>query len=384
MLFKQIPGNQLIKKQLIKSVKQSRIGHAQLFSGGSGSAKLALAIAYARYINCEKRGAIDSCGKCNSCIKYNSLSHSDLHLTFPVLKLKSAKTAVSDDFVALWREAILKNPYLSANDWVDFFSADNKSGNTGAIYKDEANLLHKKLSLKNFESPYRIVLIWMPELMNKQTSSKLLKILEEPPVGTVFLLVSQSPFKLLPTVYSRLQHTRINDFSISDMLEFFKKDNVSAEKIKTIHQIADSDLGKMIQLLQVDSSEGAFFNHFKLWMRLTYKSDVVNISKWLEDISIMGRNYQKLFLSYAIKMIRECLIFNFASKSLLKQKNVKEQAFISKFAPFINGQNSVVIVEELEKAIQAVNRNANSKILLFDLSLKMAKFLKKEYKFAIE
>ena len=383
MLFKQIPGNQLVKKQLIKSVKQGRISHAQLFSGSSGSAKLALAIAYARYINCEKREAIDSCGKCNSCIKYNSLSHSDLHLTFPVLKLKGAKTAVSDDFVALWREAILKNPYLSVNDWVDFFNTDNKAGNPGYIYKDEANLLNKKLLLKNFESPYRIVLIWMPELMNKEASNKLLKLLEEPPAGTVFLLASQSPFKLLPTVYSRLQHIRINDFSISNMLEFFKKDNVDPEKIKTIHQIVGSDLGKMIQLLQVDSNEGVFFNHFKLWMRFTYKSDVVNISRWLEDISVMGRNYQKLFLSYAIKIIRECIIFNYASKSLLKQ-NEKEQAFISKFAPFINGQNTVVIVEELEKAIHAINRNANSKILLFDLSLKMAKFLKKEYRFAIE
>tara|TARA_B100000427_G_scaffold328769_1_gene342740 strand:+ start:701 stop:1852 length:1152 start_codon:yes stop_codon:yes gene_type:complete len=383
MLFKEIPGNFLIKNQLIASVKKNRISHAQLFTGNSGSAKLALAFAYARYINCEDKLSEDSCGKCSPCIKYNSLSHSDLHLIFPVLKLGGAKSAISDDFINLWREWVLNNVYFSLNDWIDFFSSENKAGNTGAIYKDEANALRKKLSLKNFESQYRVVLIWMPETMNAETSNKLLKLLEEPPFGTVFLLVSESPKKLMPTVYSRLQQTRVNNFSADDMVEFFKTENISAEKIDILRHITGSDLGKMIQLLREDGEEKTLFADFTLWMRAAYKVDILKISSWLDSISVMGRKYQKIFLSYVIKMVRECLVFNFADKSLLRASE-KELVFISKFAPFINGDNSVLIVEELEKAIQSINRNANSKILLFDLSLKMAKFLKVKRKFAIE
>lgn len=383
MLFKEIPGNFLIKNQLIASVKKNRISHAQLFTGNSGSAKLALAFAYARYINCEDKLSEDSCGKCSPCIKYNSLSHSDLHLIFPVLKLGGAKSAISDDFINLWREWVLNNVYFSLNDWIDFFSSENKAGNTGAIYKDEANALRKKLSLKNFESQYRVVLIWMPETMNAETSNKLLKLLEEPPFGTVFLLVSESPKKLMPTVYSRLQQIRVNNFSADDMVEFFKAENISAEKIDILRHITGSDLGKMIQLLREDGEEKTLFADFTLWMRAAYKVDILKISSWLDSISVMGRKYQKIFLSYVIKMVRECLVFNFADKSLLRASE-KELVFISKFAPFINGDNSVLIVEELEKAIQSINRNANSKILLFDLSLKMAKFLKVKRKFAIE
>ena len=383
MLFKEIPGNHLIKEQLIGSVRHNRISHAQLFSGNSGNAKLTLALAYASYINCDDKLPDDSCGKCPSCIKYNSLSHPDLHLIFPVLKLGGAKSAISDDFINDWRGFILNNPFGSLNDWIDFFSPENKSGNPGIIYKDEAYSLHKKLSLKNYEAPYRSVLIWMPEAMNTETSNKLLKLLEEPPYGTIFLLVSERPNKLLSTVYSRLQHIKVNNFTIDDVRTFFKKENLSIESIKNLNHIADSDLGKMIQLLKEKNQDIGLFDDFTSWMRITYKADVIGISTWLDLISGMGRKHQKTFLSYAIKMIRECLIFNFANKSLLKT-NEKEVVFISKFAPFIHEKNSVLIIEELERAIRSINRNANSRILLFDLSLKMATFLKVKRKFAVE
>ena len=211
----------------------------------------------------------------------------------------------------------------------------------------------------------------------------MLKLFEEPPAGTVFLLVSESPNRLLPTITSRLQTTRVNDFSIEDMIRFFKKDNLNIEKIKQLKNLTDADLGKMIQLLEDDVEGMDLFDDFLSWTRLTYKMDVVNISKWVDYISTKGRKYQKLFLSYAIKMIRECLVFNFASKGLLKT-NKKETAFVSKFAPFIHEDNSVIIVEELEKAIKGINRNANAKILLFELSLQIVKFLKVKRKFAIK
>ena len=382
MLFKEIPGNNAVKKQLLSSVKNNRISHAQLFSGNSGSAKLALAFAYARYLNCDNKSDQDSCGKCPSCLKYNTLSHPDLHLIFPVLKLGQANVAVSDNFVNVWRDFILKNSYGSLNSWIDSFGIENKTGEKGSIYKDEANSIHKKLALKNFEAPYRVVLIWMPEQMNTEASNKLLKLFEEPPFGTVFLLVSEKPSILLPTIISRLQKIHIFDFSTEDMIEFFKKDNLSVERIKQLRNLTDSDLGKMIQLVEEDIQAIDLFDDFSSWMRLAYKTDVVNISKWVDSISTMGRKHQKLFLSYAIKMIRECLIFNFANKALLKT-NEKESDFISKFAPFIHEDNSIIIIEELEKAIKAINRNANAKMLLFELSLQMIKFLKVKRKFAI-
>ena len=382
MFFKEIPGNNKIKKELIKGVKTNRISHAQLFSGNNGSGKLALAFAYARYLNCIEKLNEDSCGKCTSCIKYNTLSHPDLHLIFPVLKIGGVKTAVSDDFINKWREFILKNVYGSLNDWVDTFGAENKTGEGGFIYKDEAVSLHKKLSLKNFEAVYRIVLIWMPEQMDIKTSNKLLKILEEPPKGTVFLVVSEKPNKLLPTIVSRLQKTRIKDFTIDDLVCFFKNDKISVKTIKQLKNTVGPDLGKISLLLEKGVEEADLFYNFSSWMRFAYKIDVVNISKWVDSISEMGRKHQKIFLSYSIKMIRECIIFNYANKHLLNA-NEKEIIFISKFAPFIHEQNSVLIIEELEKAIHSTKRNANAKILFFSLSLQLAKYLKVKRKFAI-
>jgi len=381
MLFKDIPGNGLIKKQLIGSVKKNRVSHAQIFSGNFGSAKLALSLAYARYLNCEKKSEEDSCGKCFSCIKYNSLTHPDLHLIFPVLKTGGAKVVVSDSFVSKWREEILKNPYQSINNWIDSFGAENKKGEKGLIYKDEVNLIHKKLALKNFEGRYRVVLIWGPEQMSTETSNKVLKLFEEPPFGTVFLLVSEKSMSLLPTILSRLQKTQVYDFDTQDLIGFFKTKGIREERTKELVSLTNSDLGKMIQIALEEGEEIDLLGDFSLWMRLAYKKDVIGISQWAESIALQGRKRQKRFLVYAIKMIRECLIFNFGNKSFLKT-NKKETRFISNFAPFIHENNTVDIVEELEKSIGAIKRNANAKILLFELSLQIIKFLKVKRKFA--
>ncbi len=380
MLFKEIPGNKIVKERLIATVNKNRVSHAQIFSGRSGSAKLALALAYARYLNCDKKLKTDSCGKCSSCLKYNTLSHPDLHLVFPVLKTSGSKTAISDNFVGLWRDFILNNVYGSLNDWIDLLGKDNKIAERVEIYKDDAISIYKKLSLKNFEAGYRVILIWMPEQMNTAASNKVLKILEEPPKKTMFLLVSENPNRLLPTINSRLQKTDINDFSIQDLMLVFK-DKINKEEIQRIRDITNADLGKMIQL--IEGREGAdIFNNFSSWMRLVYKVDILNITKWVDAISSLGRKYQKMFLSYSINMIRECLIFNFANKSLLKTQKT-ERVFISKFSLFIHEDNSVMIVEELEKSIKEINRNANAKILFFELSLQMVRLLKVKRKFAI-
>ncbi len=380
MLFKDITGNDLVKKQLIDAVANNRISHAQLFSGKSGNAKLALAFSYAQYLNCENKSETDSCNNCSSCLKYKNLSHPDLHLIFPVLKVNGIKNPISDSFVNKWRELVLENKFIDINDWIDTFGVENKTGQQGSIYIDEATSIQRKLSLKNYEAEYRVVLIWLPEKMNLTVSNKLLKLLEEPPKGTVFILVSEDANSLLPTIISRLQTLNVLDFTIEDVVDYF--DEVTLEKAKQLKNITDSDFGKMKKIL--DDTEGLLdlFDEFSSWMRLAYRMDVSALSKWVDKIASMGRKHQKLFLSYAIKMIRECLILNFGSSNLLKT-NEKEYAFISKFSPFIHEGNSVNIIEELEKSIKAINRNANAKILFFELSLQMVKFLKVKRKFAV-
>ena len=381
MLFKDIIGNNAVKKQLTEAVKNNRISHAQLFSGKSGSAKLALALAYSQYLNCENKTENDSCGFCSSCLKFSNLSHPDLHLIFPVLKVNGVKTPTSDGFVNQWRELILSNQYISINDWINSFGTENKTGQQGSIYIDEAASIQRKLSLKNYEAEYRVVLIWMPERMNLTVANKLLKLLEEPPKGTIFILVSEDANNLLPTIISRLQTLKIPDFTTEDIVHYFG--GITLEKAKQLKNISDADLGKMIKIHKGTEGILDLFEEFSAWMRLVYKMDVGGISKWVDKISTMGRKHQKLFLSYAIKMIRECLILNFANSSLLKT-NEKEHTFISKFSPFIYEENSVMIVEELEKSIKSINRNANAKILFFELSLKMVKFLKVKRKFALK
>jgi DNA polymerase-3 subunit delta' len=383
MLFKEIIGNNSVKKQLIEGVRNNRVSHAQLFSGKSGSAKLALALAYAQFLNCENRSAVDSCGICSSCLKFNNQSHPDLHLVIPVLKTKEVQKPVSDHFIGQWRNFIANNYYGSLNGWIDSFGTENKSGQQGTIYKDEANNIHKKLSLKNYEAEYRVVLIWMPERMNLEVSNKLLKLFEEPPKGTIFLLVTENTNQLLPTIISRLQTIKVSDFTEEDIVNHFSGHSLSLEKAKQLRNLTNADLGKITQILEDNEGDLDLFSDFSVWMRLTYKMDVQGISKWVDNLSLKGRKQQNLFLSYAIKMVRECLIYNFASDTLLKT-NENEFAFLTKFSPFIHEENSVMIFEKLEESIKAINRNANAKILFFELSLQMVKFLRLKRKFAIK
>lgn len=383
MLFKEIIGNNSVKKQLIEAVRNNRISHAQLFSGKSGSAKLALALAYAQFLNCENRTTVDSCGICSSCLKFNNLSHPDLHLVIPVLKTKEVQKPVSDHFIGKWRDFITNNYYGSLNGWIDSFGTENKTGQQGTIYKDEANNIHKKLSLKNYEAEYRVVLIWMPERMNLEVSNKLLKLFEEPPKGTIFLLITENTNQLLPTIISRLQSIKIADFTAEDIVNYFGEKVLSLEKAQQLRNLTNADLGKITQILEDKEGELDLFSDFSVWMRLTYKMDVQGISKWVDNLSFKGRKQQNLFLSYAIKMVRECLIYNFASDTLLKT-NENEFAFLTKFSPFIHEENSVMITEKLEESIKVINRNANAKILFFELSLQMVKFLRLKRKFAIK
>ena len=321
MLFKEVIGLEKIKKELVYGVAKKRIAHAQLFNGPKGSGKLALAIAYARFINCNSPKENDSCQECSSCLQFSKLSHPDFHVLYPVIKTANNKTPQSSDSVSKWTEYVLKNPYLSLNQWSDVYKeefleklSDKKKEAT--IYSHQIKEINKKLSLKIFSAKYRVVLIWMPEKMNVETSNKLLKIFEEPPKGTVFLLVSETPKKLLATVMSRLQEVKINDFTIEDKKEFLNKYNLTGDQLELLKSSIDLDFGKVIQLLNEDLQEIGLLEEFSAWMRFAYKTDILGIVKWVDVISTSGRKQQIAFLSYAIKIIRECLIFNYTKRKV--------------------------------------------------------------------
>ena len=379
MLFKEIPGNKIVKKELINSVTKNRIAHAQLFLGKSGNAKLALAIAFAQFLNCEERGETDSCNSCHSCLMYNSLSHPDLHLVFPVLKINKIKNPVSDNFISQWREIVSDNPYLSLTDWYKYFDAENKQG---AIYKHEAQQLQKKVALKNYESAYRVILIWMPEKMNLTCANKLLKLIEEPPKGTFFLMASEDFEKLLPTITSRMQIVKTKPFSTEEIISFLEtQKGIIKEKALTIAAIANGNINKAINLSQNEIKENGLLKDFQKWMQICYKVNLLELVSWTENIAKKGREHQKEFLQYALKIIRACLILNINNQSILKLQK-EEENFVSNFASFIHGKNSISIFERLEKSVYGIERNANPKILFYELSLQMMRLLKVKCKLA--
>ena len=378
MLFKDISGNEDVKKELFEAVKKNRIAHAQLFLGSRGDAKLPLSLAFAQYLNCEQKANNDSCNKCHSCQMYNTLSHPDLHFVFPVLKTNNIKNPTSDNFVKNWREAIIKNPYISLNEWYDSLGSENKQG---AIYKGEAENIQKKTSLKNFEAAFRIFIFWMPEKMNSVTANKLLKLIEEPPKGTFFFLISENSDQLLPTIISRVQTVKIKKFSNNNIVEYLqKKHNITKEKANKIARIVSGNLSRAIYICKNEPNQN-FLKEFQNWMQICYKAKIIEIANFIDKITKIGRENQKVFLYESLRIIRECLLVNTHNDGLQKKQKLEEK-FIRNFAPFIHESNSIEIFERLEKAIKNIERNANPKILFYELSLQMMRLLKVKRKFA--
>ncbi len=382
MLFKSIPGNLKLKQELFETISKQRIGHTMLFYGETGCAKLALALAYAQMINCENQQSDDSCGQCSSCLKFSAFLHSDVHFIFPVWKIKN-KLSISDSFINEWRTFLKTNKYGNINDWFDFIASENKINQQGKIYKDEADALRQKLVLKNYEARYRVILIWMPENMEQRTSNKLLKTFEEPPLKTVFILVSENPSKLLPTINSRLIKYKVDNFVAEDVEKQFSKHKISIEMATRLNVLTCGDFGKIKQIIKQENTNEKLLETFKFWVRLCYRNNILEASNFVNIIAQHNKKLQKNFLSYAIKIVRDSLIYNFANQSLA-QANIEELEFLKNFSPFVHEENSVLIVEELEKAIKSIDRNANFKILFFELSLQMMGFLKVKRKFALK
>lgn len=365
MQFKDIVGHGALKQSLIKTINEGRISHAQMFLGAEGSGALPLALAYIQYLFCVNKSEIDSCGNCSQCHRIAKLSHPDVHFVYPVALSKEKGVEKSSDLFREWTEAFGSDPYLSLADWMDFIGAENKQP---AIAVEESKDILHKISLMAMEGSYKTMIIWMPEKMNLPTANKLLKILEEPPDKTLFILVSESA-QMLSTILSRTQLTKVlrceeNELSVA-LKQFHGLSDDAALGIAKACE-GNYRLAQMMAKGEVDAE----FNmqRFQQWMRLCLNLDGLKLSEWINEVATTGREKQKQFLAFAIKTVRQSILLGLNYPSGI---NPADQDFLNKFSPFINYENGAVIAEELNNAYYAIERNAHTKILFMSLSIKI-------------
>ena len=367
MLFKDIIGQEEAKERLIREAKEGKIAHARLFCGNEGVGKLPLAIAYAQYLSCEHPTDNDSCGVCPNCVKYNKLIHPDLHFVFPVIKKKN-KDTISDDYLQEWREILNSSPYLNLNMWLKEMGAENQQAQ---IYVKESDEIIRKLNLKSSQGGYKVMIIWLPEKMNVECSNKLLKLLEEPPTQTIFILISEEPDMLLPTIQSRVQRFNIHAIDKEKIAETLCLNyGLEPNDAKNIAHRCQGNFLKALETIHLNEDNQFYFEEFVSLMRLAYQRKIREIKQWSDNIAAIGRERQKNFLAYIQRMLRESFIYNFHTPDI-SYLSGEEQKFSSRFSPFINEGNVISIMEELSIAEQHIGQNVNAKMVFFDLALKM-------------
>ena len=380
MYFKEVLGHKKLKKLLMQSIRESTVPHAQLFLGPKGSANLALALAFAQYVACKNKQQDDACGICTSCVKHLKFVHPDLHFVFPVATTSNVKNKpLSKNFLIEWRSLLDDNPYFSLFDWLKHIGVENKQG---LISVEESVHVLKDLSLKPYEGETKIMLIWMPEKMNIQASNKLLKIIEEPPQKTLFLLVAESTENMLATVLSRTQLLKVPRYSDQEVLNYLTNLGVEQAKAKMISNLVDGNINEALQLAEhVEDSEQNTLN-FIQWMRLCFSAlqvkDIDKLVQWSEMMAKAGRENQKSFLLFASNVMRDALLKNYGVEKMIKMNVSGHNFTMEKFAPFIHAENCMQITSELNMAQLHIERNANPKILFLDTSFKIARLIHKK------
>ena len=382
MQFCEIIGHETVKNHLRQAVCEGRIPHAQLFTGPAGVGKLALAIAYAQYVACPNRTAEDSCGKCPTCLQYSKLQHPDLHFAFPIIKTESAD--VCDAFLDKWRELLLKDKYFDIEDWYRVMGSETKQG---MIYDKESSEIIRKLSLKSFSNGYKVMIIWQADKMNPRCANKLLKLLEEPPTMTLFLLISEHPEQLLSTIVSRVQEVRVPRMSEQEIALGLQQEYawLDSEQAHSFAHMANGSYFSAIKILSETEDNQTYFDDFVALMRNAWlvgqKKDysaLLKLREWSLDMADakVGREKQKAFLQYAQRQVRENYIYNFACPEMNYQLQ-QEKQFSTKFAPFIHDGNVEKMMNELAKAEAQIAQNGNAKMIFFDLCLQMIVLVKK-------
>ncbi|MDE5709589.1 DNA polymerase III subunit [uncultured Bacteroides sp.] len=371
--FKDVIGQAAAKQRLIQEVQEGRIPHAQLFCGASGTGKLPLALAYARYISCPNRTETDACGTCPSCVKWDKLVHPDIHFVFPIVKSAKGKKEVCDDYITNWRHLLLTTPYFGLNHWLNEIDAENGQA---IIYAKESDEITRKLNLKSSEGGYKAVIVWLPEKLHEVCANKLLKLLEEPPEKTLFLLISEAPEMILPTILSRTQRFNIPKIEETDVAEALQqKYGVQPADSEVIAHLANGNFIKALETIHLNEENELFFDLFVSLMRLSYQRKIREMKQWSEQVAAMGRERQKNFLTYCQRMIRENFILNFHQKEM-NYMTINERNFSNRFSPFVNERNVMGIMDELTEAQIHIEQNVNARMVFFDFSLKMIVLLK--------
>jgi DNA polymerase III subunit delta' len=370
MLFKQIIGQVPVKQKLLNMLHDGRVPHALMFTGPEGSGNLPAAFAFIQYLFCSNKQENDACGTCSSCLKTSKLIHPDLHLVFPIPLSKSVRT--SNDLLAEFRAQFIETPYFTIHDWFDSLSSENKQP---TISTEEANDILKKLSYTSYEGGYKIMVIWQPEKMNTSSANKLLKILEEPPEQTLFLLVCNHPDQLLTTIISRVQQIPFYKISIDEIKNGLINEYDCQEHLaKQAAMLSDGSYREAQLLLQHLDGGTAYLQNFRAFMLIALKFDAIKAVSWVDENARIGREKQKQFLQYALEIIRDCLMLNFGSADLVRHSG-EEKEFITKFSRFVNQRNYEKLLEEFNSAFYHVERNANPKILFMDLIMKTNEYI---------
>ncbi|MDE3182766.1 MAG: hypothetical protein KGM16_05045 [Bacteroidota bacterium] len=404
MQFEQVIAQEQVKHKLKDLVQKNRLSHALLFLGKEGSGALPLSIAFAQYILCQKVNhnsatnntaslfgeeeviiepttLEDSCGNCSSCIKVNQLIHPDLHFSYPALKRDSRHDKVlSTDYITEWREFISQSPYGNVADWIDFLKENSKSkienpvNKQGNITVFECDDISHKISLKPFESNYKILIMWMPEYLGKE-GNKLLKLIEEPPVNTLFILVAEDEEAILPTILSRTQLMKIPSLSNEEINKaLLQHYNIEPEKASQIAGISEGSFREALQLLQ--NPEEDLQRQIRDWLNIIVKNNVSSQLKWIEEISKIGREKQKTFLKYFIHLLEQAVRSNYLSEENLKIIPEKDLDFSTRLNKICSLEAQEAMVTELEKAVYFIERNAHAKMLFHSLTIRFFHIIK--------
>jgi DNA polymerase-3 subunit delta' len=378
MLYEDVLGQEHIKNHLKQSVLNGRIPHAQLFVGPEGCGTLPMAIAYARSILSSNKNEVELE---EVAAKFKNLSHPDLHFAFPVTTSDKAKShPISSNYLEEWRRLIKEQPYGNLFDWYNLLGVDNKQGQIGV---DEAQDIVKSLSLKAYEGGYKVMIIWMAEKMNTACANKLLKLIEEPPSKTVFILITEDEGQIINTIKSRCQILHFPPLAEEVIAEALIKNHGMDVSVATkiAHQ-SNGNYNKACDLVFSDSEDLQFEEWFIFWIRSAFKAKgnkavIHDLISWSDDISKTGRETQKQFLNYCLDFFRQALLLNYNAQGLIYLEPKTPNFKLEKFAPFVHGNNVLEISDELQDAIYHIERNGNSKIILTDLSIKLTRLLHK-------
>lgn len=376
MTFQEVIGQEDAKERLRMLVQENRIPHAMLFCGPQGCGKMALAMAFASYLLCANKENGDSCGHCPQCAMTRKWSHPDLHFTYPVIKAAGTSSdykPVSDDFAREWHRLLDESPYFTIDHWLREIGAANQQA---IITVRESDEISRKLSLKSSQGGYKVSLIWLPERMNEASANKLLKLIEEPPSQTVFLLVSEEPVLLLETIRSRTQRfdmRAIDTPAIEQSL--IKLRGIAEEQAHRIARVADGSWTKALDLLSAENEERGFLEMFIKMNRQSFERNIRGMRNWSDDAYELGRERQRRMLKYFLRMIRESFMYNFRIPEL-NYMTEEEENFVRRFAPYVNEANIIEMSDLMAEGIRDIGQNANARIVFFDTALRMTRLLR--------